>query len=202
MEYLQGRTPEQLLWSYQFVFPLPTSPGPVHAKACKNFASWVLGLRPEGILEKHLQLGKQSYDKLRTVQTAKDYPGLRFKDIKETIEFPQKKDDMYIQTALKTKQQQQQIGVLPSRARCFTCGRFGHYSNTCRVFKHKPDTRPKKKRPTPEVMTSVAFNISTPASTQGKKPTQRRKLHWRTVTTTTTPTLCPPMSYPTRTGIV
>ncbi|CCD15487.1 unnamed protein product [Trypanosoma congolense IL3000] len=140
MEYLEDRNPEQLIAAYQYMSPTAATPGPAYTEAWKNFVSWALGLRSEGISEGHLQLGRQLYNQLRTIQTVKDHPGVKIEDIRESVEYPHRKDDVFIQAALKAKRHQ--TAIPPGRAQCFTCGRVVHYSSSCRVFKKKPESHP------------------------------------------------------------
>ncbi|ORC93273.1 uncharacterized protein TM35_000011500 [Trypanosoma theileri] len=72
MEYLLDTSPEQLLAMYRLVFPIPATLPPNYDEVWNKFVSWVYAL-PEGKpSSSYVDVGRQLYTELRTIQSAHD----------------------------------------------------------------------------------------------------------------------------------
>ncbi|ORC92305.1 uncharacterized protein TM35_000045190 [Trypanosoma theileri] len=148
MEFLMDASPSELPAAYQRLFPRPVNPGLFFNDVWNNFVQWLDSVRNEGISAQLIQMGRQVCTQLRVIQTVKDNPGLKVTELTQVMEEPQLKEDPFLQVAAKIKRKHS--APPPSKARCFRCGRVGHYSTTCRVnlqketYKPKNDYRPRK----------------------------------------------------------
>ncbi|KEG06513.1 hypothetical protein DQ04_13551000 [Trypanosoma grayi] len=98
------------------------------------------------------QLGRRLYYQLRVAQAAKENPGVNIQTLANATGDPRKEDDPVFQAVQKAKKH----SAPPSYARCFRCGRAGHYSTTCYAQVKKTPFKPKKRLSDTEAMKSRA----------------------------------------------
>ncbi|KAG8339070.1 hypothetical protein TRVL_10102 [Trypanosoma vivax] len=81
------------------------------------------------------------YNRRGLLHAAGARPGMQVESLGGVLKGPRKEEDTYHQACLKPRKQQ---APGPSKARCFHCGRMGHYTSTCYVrMSYGPYLKPK-----------------------------------------------------------
>lgn len=99
-------SPDQLLAACREIFPMSVNAGPTYSDAWGNFGQWVHKARNEGLLFQQVHMGGRLYTQLRIIQTVKDHPGVKMQDIREALAQPLKREDPFIQAAMKSRKKQ------------------------------------------------------------------------------------------------
>ncbi|ORC89381.1 uncharacterized protein TM35_000121560 [Trypanosoma theileri] len=137
MDYLKETSPSQLVIAYREIFPMPANPDLAYKDAWDNFVQWTRAIRSDGMSASMIQLGRLIYRQLRIIQTVKDFPGVKMEELHDAIIAFENPNDPFIQYVVKWRERNSTASstttTTSNKARCYRCGRIGHYSSTCYV---------------------------------------------------------------------